>query len=488
MEMQRQFSTARTVSGTRSVRVTSNVLRSIGIVTDIACFIVAYLIARWIYSDGLYYYFDAQLYTTGAIIFSVNFFLIRISRDAYSAYRGLGDDMGSGTVMDFTVAFILTAFTIVRFGREPEFPQGLGMSFVGLSFLLLMVNRIAFRSLARQLALSGIVGQRVVVYGSDRAVTQKVLELLEIERLPHVKVIGFADDRRERVDTSAIGAWNYVGGLKDVVALAQNGELDQIILALPLVSQERLDIIVESLSAGAIDICVIPREFLVFRNRYRINYMGTLPVLNIWQLPVKDLQGLLKEVQDRFLALIGLIFLVPLLLLTALAIRIESRGPILFKQKRFGFNNQEINVLKFRSMYVDRQDESGAQRTTRDDPRVTRVGRIIRRLSIDELPQLFNVLRGEMSIVGPRPHATQMRVVGTYYHDAVRGYAARHRVKPGITGLAQVRGLRGEIDTMERAMKRVEYDIYYIENWSPFLDLRIIVETLFKLVWDRYAY
>jgi lipopolysaccharide/colanic/teichoic acid biosynthesis glycosyltransferase len=139
-------------------------------------------------------------------------------------------------------------------------------------------------------------------------------------------------------------------------------------------------------------------------------------------------------------------------------------------------------------MYVDRQDASGMERTVRGDPRVTPVGRIIRRLSIDELPQLYNVLCGEMSIVGPRPHATTMKVGDKQYFEAVKGYAARHRVKPGITGLAQVRGLRGEINTIERARRRVEYDFYYIENWSLMLDIRIILETFYKLLWDHNAY
>jgi Undecaprenyl-phosphate glucose phosphotransferase len=474
--MPRQMTTPPLVTGSKSVRLTSNVLRSVGIVADLLCFALAYLLSVLIYQDYFDYYFDASLHTTGTVVLAVNFFLIRVSRDAYSGYRGLGDDMGSGTLVDFAIALILTVFVIIRFDRMEEFTLGLGWFYVMLSIILLLSTRIIFRIVARKLAKAGILGQRVVVYGADRDTTRKVLELLEIERLPHVRVIGFADDRKERTDPSAIGAIPYLGSLDEILALSQAGGLDQIIIALPLVSQDRLDEIVDTLSAGAIDICVIPREFLVFRSRYQINYIGTLPVLNVWQLPVKDLQGIMKEVQDRTLALIGVIVLSPLLLLTALAIRIESKGPILFKQKRFGFNNQEINVLKFRSMYVDRQDTTGGERTVRDDPRVTRVGRIIRRLS------------SEMSIVGPRPHATQMRVVGAYYHDAVHGYAARHRVKPGITGLAQVRGLRGEIDTMERAMKRVEYDIYYIENWSPILDLRIIVETFFKLIWDRYAY
>lgn len=486
--MKSQLNPGRQMSGTKSVRLTSNVLRSFGIVNDVACFALSFLIARAAYSWFVGYYYDAQLQATGAIILAVNFFLIRISRDAYSGYRGLGDDMGSGTLLDFMVALVLTALIIVRFDKLSEFSQGMGLMFVPICLVMLFVSRMIFRGAARAMALSGVIGQRVIVYGADRGTTTKVLDLLEIENLPHVKVIGFADDRVERVDKTAIDSTPYLGGLDDVVALAHGGGLDQIIIALPLVSQDRFDMIVEKLSAGAIDVCVIPREFLVLRNRYRINYIGSLPVLNVWQLPVKDLQGIMKEVQDRVLAAIGLVVLFPLLLLTAMAIRLESKGPILFRQVRFGFNNQPISVLKFRSMYVDRQDVSGGERTRRDDPRVTRVGRVIRRLSIDELPQLLNVLRGEMSIVGPRPHATQMRVVGTYYHDAVRGYAARHRMKPGITGLAQVRGLRGEIDTMERAMKRVEYDIYYIENWSPLLDLRIIMETMFKLIWDRYAY
>jgi exopolysaccharide biosynthesis polyprenyl glycosylphosphotransferase len=232
----------------------------------------------------------------------------------------------------------------------------------------------------------------------------------------------------------------------------------------------------------------MPREILELRSSYRMSSIGSLPVLSLWQRPIRDLDIVAKEVQDRLLALLALVVLSPVMALTALAIKLESKGPVLFVQQRFGFNNLEIGIYKFRSMYIDQQDVSGAERTTKNDERVTRVGKIIRRLSIDELPQLLNVLRGEMSLVGPRPHATQMRVGDKFYFDAVEGYAARHRVKPGITGLAQVRGLRGEIDGIERAKKRVEYDTYYIDHWSPLLDMRIILETLFIIVWDRNAY
>jgi Undecaprenyl-phosphate glucose phosphotransferase len=470
------------------VRFTSNVLRSGGIVNDIACFLSAFVLTTLIVDGYLAYYFEFRLHSTAAIVMAINFFLIRISRDAYSALRGQGDDLGKGTIIDFLVATTLTGFTILQFGRLEDLSSTFSLTYLALCFALLIVTRILFRKFVWVIMRQGIIGQRVAIYGADREITTRVLELLDIERLPHINIIGFADDRRTRVETGMIGRFPFLGGFEELLDLAKAGMLDQLIVALPLVRQERLNAIIEQLSAGSIDVCIMPREFLVLRDRYRVNYIGSLPVLNVWQQPVRDFDGILKGVQDRLLALFGVIALSPLLLLTAIAIKLESKGPILFKQKRFGFNNLEIEVLKFRSMYTDRQDESGAQRTTRDDPRVTRVGRFIRRTSIDELPQLFNVLRGEMSIVGPRPHATAMRVGDAYYHDAVRGYSSRHRVKPGITGLAQVRGLRGEIDTIERAKKRVEYDTYYIENWSPLLDLRIIFETLFKLVWDRHAY
>ena len=470
------------------VRFTSNVLRSGGMVNDAVCFLLAYLLTVVFHAAWYGYYYDHRLHSTAAIIMAINFFLIRISRDAYSAFRGQGDDLSSGTFVDFLVAITLTGFTIVQFGKADALSARFSLLFVALCLVLLILSRLMFRQFIWTAMRRGIIGQRVAIYGADREVTSRLLELLDIERLPHINVIGFADDRRTRVETGMIGSYPYLGGFDDMLELARAGMLDQVIVALPLVSQERLNRIIEELSAGAIDICIMPREFLVLRDRYRVNYIGSLPVLSVWQQPVRDFDGVLKEIQDRLLALAGLIVLSPLLLLTAIAIKLESKGPVLFRQRRLGFNNLEIDVLKFRSMYVDRQDESGGERTRKGDPRVTRVGRIIRRTSIDELPQLWNVLRGEMSLVGPRPHALAMRVGDEYYHEAVRGYPARHRVKPGITGLAQVRGLRGEIDTIERAKKRVEYDVYYIENWSPLLDLRIIVETVFRLVWDRNAY
>ena len=197
---------------------------------------------------------------------------------------------------------------------------------------------------------------------------------------------------------------------------------------------------------------------------------------------------LVKRTEDIVLSSLALIVLSPVLLVTALLVRLSSPGPVVFVQPRVGFNNEAIRVFKFRTMYADMTDVGAKQTTTRDDPRVTPVGRVLRRFSIDELPQLFNVLRGSMSLVGPRPHGTEMMVGDRFYHEAVRGYAGRHRVKPGITGYAQVKGLRGEVRTIERAKRRVELDKYYVDHWSFWLDMWILFSTARAVLFDRDAY
>ncbi len=210
-----------------------------------------------------------------------------------------------------------------------------------------------------------------------------------------------------------------------------------------------------------------------------VTRLGNLPLLQLLPDPLDGWRGAMKRAFDVGFVLLLLPVLAPVLGLAALAIRIESPGPVLFRQWRFGLGSRPTQVLKFRSMYHNRADLTGEARTLARDPRVTRVGRILRRTSIDELPQLINVLRGDMSLVGPRPHATHMKVEGTYYFEAVESYRARHRVKPGITGWAQVNGSRGEVDTFDKARRRIELDLWYINNWSFTLDMWIVLRTAF---------
>jgi Undecaprenyl-phosphate glucose phosphotransferase len=212
------------------------------------------------------------------------------------------------------------------------------------------------------------------------------------------------------------------------------------------------------------------------------SYLGDVPVFDVADRPISDWNLVAKWLFDHVVAIVAIILLSPVMIATAIAIKLDSPGPVLFRQKRHGFNNELIEVFKFRSMYVNQADAAAAKLVTKDDPRVTRVGRFIRKTSIDELPQLFNVLLGQLSIVGPRPHALQAKAANVLYYEAVEGYFARHRVKPGITGWAQIHGWRGETDTLDKIMQRVNHDLYYIEHWSLLLDLYILVMTPVSLL------
>jgi len=469
----------------RKYRFTSNVIATIILAVDLICLTLGALMAPLAYEliRGPQYFVGQHVNV--AVIVAVNFFLIRLSRDSYAHPMGRGGDSDQAVAFEFLLAALLVFATIWQLGQARLFSTGLALCYLGGTAVLLFVSRFVVRKLVFYLVQAGHIGQRIVIYGADEASSDRVLRLLEIERLPYVAVVGVADDRSKRIERKTPWSVPFLGGLEALVARIAKGDVDMVIIALPMIGQERLDQITEALQKVSVDICLMPREALDLSQQYSMRFIGSLPLFALWQRPMRDFNRILKAIEDRVIALLGLVLLSPVLLLTALLIKLTSPGPVLFRQQRFGFNNVKISVLKFRSMYVDRQDVSGTERTTRQDPRVTPFGRIIRRLSIDELPQLFNVLTGEMSIVGPRPHATTMMVGDDYYFEAVRGYAARHRVKPGITGLAQVRGLRGEINTIERAKRRVEYDMFYIENWSLLLDLRIILETIWRLIWEN---
>ena len=218
------------------------------------------------------------------------------------------------------------------------------------------------------------------------------------------------------------------------------------------------------------------------------SWIANVPLIDLADKPMAGWAHLQKWLFDKVLATIAVVALAPVMMLVAAAIKLESRGPVLFRQKRYGLNNELVEVLKFRSMYIDQADADAARLVTKGDPRVTRVGRFIRKASLDELPQLINVLQGTLSMVGPRPHAMQAKAGNSLYPDVVDGYFARHKVKPGVTGWAQINGWRGETDTKEKIQKRVEHDLYYIENWSLFMDLYIVLRTPLALLKSENAY
>jgi len=278
------------------------------------------------------------------------------------------------------------------------------------------------------------------------------------------------------------------GTVDDLLKDARERRIDVAIVALPLAAERRLSEITNKLRLLPVDVR-LPMDNFGFRAKdCPVSHVGGLSFLDVVDKPLRDWRLIAKDAEDRVLSAVILMLIAPLLAIIALLIKLDSPGPVLFRQKRYGFNNQLIEVFKFRTMYDHARDQDAEQLTRRNDPRVTPIGAFLRRTSLDELPQFINVLRGEMSIVGPRPHATAAKAGGLLYQEAVKTYDARHRVKPGITGWAQINGWRGETQTTTQIAKRVEHDLYYIENWSLLLDLTIILRTIPGMLRSRYAY
>ena len=280
-----------------------------------------------------------------------------------------------------------------------------------------------------------------------------------------------------------------LGIVDDLVEFGRRTRVDLVIFSLPISAEDRILQMLKKLWVLPVDIRLAAHtNKLQFRPR-SYSYIGSVPVLDVFDRPIADWDVVMKWLFDKLIGGLMLVCALPVMALIALAIKLESRGPVLFKQKRYGFNNDLIEVYKFRSMYADAADATASKLVTKDDPRVTRVGRFIRKTSLDELPQLFNVvLKGNLSLVGPRPHAVNAKAEARLYDEAVDGYFARHRVKPGITGWAQINGWRGETDTHEKIQQRVEHDLYYIENWSVLFDLYILARTPFALLKTENAY
>ena len=268
----------------------------------------------------------------------------------------------------------------------------------------------------------------------------------------------------------------------------RGGAVDRVIIADFEAASEETETLVEHLRRLAVDVSVIPNAGGLRGRAVAVDRIGALPTIDLSSRPLSTFQLALKRVEDLVLGVIILAITLPVFLLIAIAIKLDSRGPVFFFQPREGFHGSVFRLWKFRTMYHNRADLASIRQTSKDDPRVTRVGRILRRLSLDELPQVINVLLGDMSIVGPRPHALGMTAVGRPMQQVIAEYSARHRLKPGITGLAQISGCRGEIDSEQKLRRRVELDCHYIDNWSLFFDLWIVLRTASIVLFDRDAY
>jgi Undecaprenyl-phosphate glucose phosphotransferase len=351
---------------------------------------------------------------------------------------------------------------------------------IGLTALI--GERLILRTLVRSWAQDGRLDRRTVIVGSDQN-GEQLVEALNKQDDSDIHVLGVFDDRNDSRALETCAGSPKLGKVDDIVEFARRTRIDLVLFALPISAETRILEMLKKLWVLPVDIRLSAHtNKLRFRPR-SYSYLGEVPTLDVFEAPITDWDLVMKWLFDRVVGSICLLLALPVMALVALAIKLDSPGPVLFRQKRLGFNNERVDVFKFRSLYHHQADPTASKMVTKNDPRVTRVGRIIRKTSLDELPQLFNVVfKGNLSLVGPRPHAVNIKLQSRPFDEAVDGYFARHRVKPGITGWAQINGWRGEIDNEEKIQKRVEFDLYYIENWSVLFDLYILLKTPLALL------
>ena len=355
-------------------------------------------------------------------------------------------------------------------------------AFFVIGLAMLVGERLFLRTLVRGWARQGRLDRRTIIVGSDEN-GERLVRALKDQDDSDIHVLGVFDDRNDTRALETCAGSPKLGKVDDIVEFARRTRVDLVLFALPISAETRILEMLKKLWVLPVDIRLSAHtNKLRFRPR-SYSYLGEVPTLDVFEAPITDWDLVMKWLFDRVVGGIVLLMALPVMALVALAIKLDSRGPVLFRQKRFGFNNERIDVFKFRSLYHDQADPLAAKVVTKNDPRVTRVGRFIRKTSLDELPQLFNVVfKGNLSLVGPRPHAVQGKLQTRLFDEAVDGYFARHRVKPGITGWAQINGWRGEIDNEEKIQKRVEFDLYYIENWSVLFDTYILLKTPLALL------
>ena len=350
-----------------------------------------------------------------------------------------------------------------------------------------IVSRLLIAHQVRNWVRSGKIERRTVIVGGGKP-AEELIRAIEAQPDHDVRVCGIFDDRDDLRSPPVVAGYPKLGNIDDLIEFTRIARIDMLIVSLPFDAEDRVLAMLKKLWVLPVDIRLSAHaKQLRFRPR-TYSFIGAVPMLDVFDKPIQDWDSVAKRAFDIVFSLIGIILLSPIMIGAAIAVKATSKGPIIFKQVRQGFNNEPIEVYKFRSMYTDMCDQTARAAVTKGDPRVTPVGRILRKTSIDELPQFFNALKGDLSLVGPRPHSPTAQTPSKLYGEVVDGYFARHRVKPGVTGWAQINGWRGEVDTDEKIRKRTEFDLYYIENWSLLFDLKILFLTPIRLLNTENAY
>ena len=405
-----------------------------------------------------------------------------------------------------TVVFLAGLFSTASALGLSDSERASLLSYWTTSAGLVVLSHLFMTVVVAHLLAQGHLRERIVIVGADGDRSGKFVRHVTHNIGSETTILGLFDDRYSRkpdqveanplrgnVDTATapicrrrvdrVEAYPVLGNTDSLAAYVRRNSVDRIVVSLPWSAEQRVTELITKLRQLPVRVDLLSHD-LIWPIHSDISKIDGIPVVTVANQRVDAQLGLLKRIEDIIISSLFILFLTPVFVVAALAVKLSSPGPALFRQERYGFNNEIFNIYKFRSMYQN-PDAASVPQASMHDPRITPLGRFLRRSSIDELPQFFNVLEGNMSLVGPRPHAVPHNIK---YGGIIAGYDARHNVKPGITGWAQVNGHRGETDTAEKMRQRVECDLYYIEHWSVYFDLKVMILTAVKIWFQKSAY
>jgi len=413
------------------------------------------------------------------------FYIIARQSGLYRSWRTSSFQHESVIVLQAWLLTMLFVFVVAFLSKfTGPFFRRVIVTWLVSGFFSLILYRYLARLLLRLFRRKGMNSKTVLIGGSgDLGV--KLAQVIMNNDWMGLRIKGFYDDFKPAGYGVISGLDASVkGSLDDLVKYVKENHVDYVYLALPMRSEIRLKEIMQKLADTTTSVYIVPDIFTFELLNARLVDMGGIPTISVYEGPFYGINDWIKRLEDLVVGFLITLMISPILIFIAIGVKLSSPGNVIFKQRRYGFNGEEIFVWKFRSMTVS-EDGPNIPQAQKNDPRVTRFGEFLRRTSLDELPQFINVLHGRMSIVGPRPHAVAHN---EYYRKLIPGYMLRHKVKPGITGWAQVNGWRGETDTLEKMQKRVEFDLAYIRDWSFWLDMKIIFMTIFKGFGGKNAY
>jgi putative colanic acid biosysnthesis UDP-glucose lipid carrier transferase len=445
------------------------------------------LIAGSLWLTSLIYQLPWIRQYTIVLVWTIGLFLLFVHfSEIYRSWRG--SLLRSRELLRLMGAwlFVVLALLMLAYTAKTtsEYSRRLFLTWFVITPLVLVVWRGWLQIFLGELRRRGWNVRTVAIVGASELGAHLANTILESPWMG-LRPLGFYDARTPSgVRPLHGGPIEVLGNLDALIKHAHEGRIDMVYIALPMRAETRIRELIASLSDTTVSVYLVPDFFMFDLLHASWGNVGDLPVVSISETPFYGVDGFVKRLEDIVLSGLFLLIVAIPMIFIAIGVRLSSSGPIIFRQHRYGLRGNKINVWKFRTMTVAENDETVAQ-AKKHDPRVTRFGAFLRRTSLDELPQLINVLQGRMSLVGPRPHAVAHN---EQYRKQVDRYMLRHKVKPGITGLAQVNGWRGETDTLDKMQMRIKFDLAYIQNWSLFLDLKIIYQTIFKVFSDRNAY